>query len=105
MQRFDRCVIGAGPAGLAGATRAVDLGKRVALVDGGPLGGTGIFDGALSSKTLWHLAGDYARACRGDRGYDGTALGVSWPAVREQVSAACHEAQAPSWESRDRVAK
>src|SRR5688572_14846821 len=74
--------------------RAVDLGTRVALVDAGPLGGAGIFDGALSSKTLWHLAADYARACRRDRGYDGGALVASWPAVREEVAAACREAQA-----------
>lgn len=94
MQRYDLCVIGAGPAGVAGATRAVDLGKRVLLADGGPLGGAGIFDGALSSKTLWHLAVDYARARRDDRGYDGSALVASWRAVRAQTEAACREAQA-----------
>lgn len=94
MERYDLCVVGAGPAGIAGAFRAVDLGKRVALIDGGPLGGAGIFDGALSSKTLWHLSTDYARACRTDRGYDGAALRASWPAVRAQVDAACREAQA-----------
>jgi dihydrolipoamide dehydrogenase len=94
MRRFDLCVIGAGPAGIAGAMRAIDLGKRVLLVDGGPLGGAGIFDGALSSKTLWHLANDFARACRCDRGYDGRALVPAWPEVRAQVDAACREAQA-----------
>jgi len=36
--RYDLCVIG-GPAGVAGAIRATDLGKRVALVDAGPLDG------------------------------------------------------------------
>ncbi|MEJ7600748.1 MAG: NAD(P)/FAD-dependent oxidoreductase [Kofleriaceae bacterium] len=91
--RFDLCVLGAGPAGIAAAIRAVDLGKRVALVDGGPLGGAGVFDGALSSKTLWHLAGDFVRACRHDRGYDGRALVSSWSAVRAEVAAACEAAQ------------
>lgn len=94
MERFDLCVLGAGPAGVAGAIRAADLGKRVALVDGGPLGGAGIFDGALSSKTLWHLSGDFARAQRRDRGYDGSALVASWRAIRAEVGAACVEAQA-----------
>ncbi len=92
-ERFDLCVIGAGPAGIAGAIRATDLGKRVALIDAGPLGGAGI-DGALSSKTLWHLAGDFARAHRDDRGYAGGNLLASWAAVRAEVEAACREAQA-----------
>ena len=87
------CVIGAGPAGIAGAIRATDLGKRVALVDAGPLGGAGIFDGALSSKTLWHLASDFARAHRADRGYDGDQLHISWRALQEQVGEACGEAR------------
>lgn len=39
MSRFDLCVLGGGPAGIAAAIRASDLGKRVVLVDGGPLGG------------------------------------------------------------------
>jgi len=91
---FDLCVIGAGPAGIAGTLRATDLGKRVALIDGGPLGGAGIVDGALSSKTLWHLANDFARARRTDRGYDGCALAISWARVREEVTTACTEAQA-----------
>ena len=91
--RYDLCVIGAGPAGLAAAVRAHDLGKRVALVDGGRVGGAGIHDGALSSKTLWHLAGDYARARRTDRGYRGDAS-LSWPEVQAQVRAACDEASA-----------
>lgn len=87
-------MLGGGPAGVAGAIRAADLGKRVALVDAGPLGGAGIFDGALSSKTLWHLSGDFARAQRRDRGYDGSALVASWRAIRAEVASACLEAQA-----------
>ncbi|HVK84957.1 MAG TPA: NAD(P)/FAD-dependent oxidoreductase [Kofleriaceae bacterium] len=93
MERFDVCVIGGGPAGVAGAIRAVDLGKHVVLIDAGPLGGAGIFDGALSSKTLWHLSADFARACRRDRGYDGVALSLSWRAVQAEVAAACRSAQ------------
>jgi dihydrolipoamide dehydrogenase len=94
VDRYDLCVLGAGPAGISGAIRASDLGKRVALVDGGPLGGAGIFDGALSSKTLWHLSGDFSRAQRRDRGYDGSALVASWRAIRAEVASACIEAQA-----------
>ncbi|MFB6258661.1 MAG: NAD(P)/FAD-dependent oxidoreductase, partial [Flavobacteriales bacterium] len=56
MERFDLCVIGGGPSGYAAAMRAVDLGKKVALVERSKVGGTGVYDGALSSKTLWELS-------------------------------------------------
>lgn len=92
---YDLCVIGAGPAGVAGAIRATDLGKRVVLIDAGPLGGTGIWDGALSSKSMWHLSNDYLHACRADRGYEGGGgLVLSWPALKAEVKKACGEAQA-----------
>ncbi len=92
--RYDLCILGGGPAGLAAATRAHDLGKTVALVDAGPLGGAGIHDGALSSKTLWHLSLDYARARRGDRGYPGGDLPVAWRDVCAVATEACAEATA-----------
>ena len=56
MEHFDLCVIGGGPAGYAAAMRAIDLGKRVLLVERDRIGGTGIYNGALASKTLWEIA-------------------------------------------------
>ncbi|MEO8590851.1 MAG: NAD(P)/FAD-dependent oxidoreductase [Flavobacteriales bacterium] len=56
MEHYDLCVIGGGPAGYATAMRAVDLGKRVLLVERDRIGGTGIYNGALTSKTLWEIA-------------------------------------------------
>ena len=53
---YDLCVIGGGPSGYAAAMRAVDFGKSVLLVEKSRLGGTGIFDGALASKTMWELS-------------------------------------------------
>ncbi|MEZ4403448.1 MAG: NAD(P)/FAD-dependent oxidoreductase [Kofleriaceae bacterium] len=91
--RYDLCILGAGPAGLAAAARAHHLGLSTALVEAAAPGGAGIADGALSSKTLWHLAMDYARARRSDRGYDGRDLALAWPAVTAQVAAACGEAR------------
>jgi len=92
-ERYDLCILGGGPAGFAAAVRAYDLGKTVALVERGRPGGAGIRDGALSSKTLWHLGLDYARACRSDRGYAGAGLPLSWSEVLAQVGAACAEAE------------
>ena len=53
---YDLCVIGGGPSGYAAAMRAVDFGKSVLLLERNRLGGTGIFDGALASKTMWELS-------------------------------------------------
>lgn len=58
MEKFDVCVIGAGPAGYAAAMRALDFGKRVALIEKDKLGGAGIHQGALWSKTWWEISRD-----------------------------------------------
>ncbi|MFT4736668.1 MAG: dihydrolipoamide dehydrogenase [Cyclobacteriaceae bacterium] len=56
MNHYDLVVIGGGPAGYAAAMRAVDFGKKVALVEKNKLGGAGIYNGALWSKTWWEIA-------------------------------------------------
>lgn len=69
MSKFDICVIGGGPAGYAAAVRALDFGKRVCLVEKDRIGGAGIYNGALSSKTLWELSRDFRKLKHTDRGY------------------------------------
>jgi dihydrolipoamide dehydrogenase len=59
MEKFDLCVIGAGPSGYAAAMRAIDLGKKIVMIERDKIGGAGIFNGALSSKTLWELSENY----------------------------------------------
>lgn len=56
MQKYDIVVIGGGPAGYAAAMRAVDFGKTVCLIEKSRIGGAGLYNGALSSKTLWELS-------------------------------------------------
>ncbi len=56
MKKYDLCVIGAGPAGYAAAMRAIDFGKSVVLIEKDKVGGAGLYDGALSSKTMWELS-------------------------------------------------
>jgi len=55
-EKFDLVVIGAGPAGYAAAMRAIDFGKRVCLIERDKVGGAGVYNGALSSKTLWEIS-------------------------------------------------
>ncbi len=56
MESYDVVVIGGGPSGFAAAMRAVDFKKKVLLIEKKDLGGAGIFNGALSSKTWWELS-------------------------------------------------
>ncbi len=57
MRHFDLIVIGSGPAGEKGAAHAVNLGKRVAIVErSARVGGAGINTGTVPSKTLREAA-------------------------------------------------
>jgi len=58
MKHFDICIIGGGPAGYAAAMRALDFNKKVVLIEKNKLGGAGLYNGALSSKTFWELSKD-----------------------------------------------
>jgi dihydrolipoamide dehydrogenase len=88
LDAYDLCILGAGPAGFAAAARAHDLGKNVLVVERDRPGGAGIHNGALSSKTLWELAGDYATATRTDRGYRAEGMQLSYGEVCVAVRAA-----------------
>ncbi|KPI84924.1 2-oxoglutarate dehydrogenase e3 component lipoamidedehydrogenase-like protein [Leptomonas seymouri] len=54
--RFDLCVIGGGPGGIAAAMRAVDYGKSVCIVESDHLGGADLWGGTVPSKMLWQIA-------------------------------------------------
>jgi len=61
MEHYDLCVIGGGPAGYAAAMRAVDFGRSVLLLESNRIGGAGLYNGALSSKTFWELSKEIAQ--------------------------------------------
>jgi dihydrolipoamide dehydrogenase len=69
LNSFDVCVIGAGPSGVAAAMRAIDFGKRVLLIEKNKVGGAGVFNGALASKTLWELSENYKLVRSNNYGY------------------------------------
>ncbi len=56
MEHFDLVIIGGGPSGYAGAMRAIDFGKKVLLIEKHKIGGAGVYNGVLTSKTLWEYA-------------------------------------------------
>jgi dihydrolipoamide dehydrogenase len=90
---YDLCVLGCGPGGFAGAMRAFDFGAHVCIVEGSDVGGAGVKDGALASKTMWELAKDFAVARRVDRGYRASGLNVDFKTLMTTVEQAVKERQ------------
>jgi len=56
MKNYDLVIVGAGPSGYAAAMRAVDFKKKVLLIEKRRVGGAGVTNGALSSKTWWEMS-------------------------------------------------
>lgn len=90
-EKYDVCVIGCGPAGFAAAMRSYDFDNHVCIIEGNHVGGAGVSDGALSSKTMWELATDYSIANRVDRGYRASNISVDYEKVRDNVFSAVRE--------------
>ncbi|WP_066632499.1 dihydrolipoyl dehydrogenase family protein [Labilibacter marinus] len=93
MNEYDLVVIGSGPAGYSAAMRALDFGLKICIVEGAHLGGAGIMNGALTSKTMYELSMDYAVAARTDRGYRSGSLSVDFNEVIKTVTQAAKEKQ------------
>lgn len=93
MNEYDLIVIGSGPAGYSSAIRAFDYGLKICIVEGAHLGGAGIMNGALTSKTMYELSMDYAVAARTDRGYRSGSLSVDFSQVIKTVIHAAKEKQ------------
>ncbi|WP_241761432.1 dihydrolipoyl dehydrogenase family protein [Sulfurimonas gotlandica] len=89
--KYDVCVIGCGPAGFAAAMRSYDFGNHVCIIEGNRIGGAGVADGALSSKTMWELSKDFSIANKIDRGYRASNISVDYEKVRDNVFAAVRE--------------
>lgn len=82
---FDLIVIGAGSGGFAAAITASDLGKRVAMINEGTIGGTCVNIGCVPSKTLirtaeaWHAAGHHPF-----KGANTQQINLEWATIRDQ---------------------
>ncbi|GIL12780.1 MAG: mercuric reductase [Chloroflexota bacterium] len=85
---FDLLVIGGGSGGFAAAITAAELGKRVALINTGTIGGTCVNVGCVPSKTLirtaeaWHKAGHHPF-----QGVHTAQVSLDWSVVRTQKDA------------------
>lgn len=81
---FDIVILGGGSGGYACALRAVQLGKTVALVEKGKLGGTCLHTGCIPTKALLHSAEVADLSREGESyGIKSTFDGVDMPAVNK----------------------
>jgi len=91
MDKFDLIVIGGGPAGYAAAMRAIDYGKRVCLIEKDKIGGAGVYNGALSSKTLWEIANRVSSINETIVSDGRNPYEISWTEVKKTLAEAIFE--------------
>ena len=80
-KHFDYLVIGGGSGGIASARRAASYGAKVALIEGGAIGGTCVNVGCVPKKVMWnaaHMAEAVGDAP--DYGFDIKSKGFNWKA-------------------------
>lgn len=81
---LDVFVIGSGAAGVAAALQAATMNARVAIAEGGRLGGTCVNVGCIPSKFLIEAAAQVHGAQRGRAGIDGCSPSYEWADVLRQ---------------------
>lgn len=91
MEKYDLIVIGAGPSGYAAAMRAVDFDKKILLIEKNRLGGAGVTNGALSSKTWWEISRDAKSLNKHFQNFNLKAPEVNFKEVKQQVVSAVEE--------------
>lgn len=91
MEKFDLVVIGAGPAGYAAAMRGLDFDKKVCLIERHKVGGAGIFNGALSSKTMWELSSKVAEINETITQSNENRYEIPWKTVQKTIEEAVFE--------------
>jgi dihydrolipoamide dehydrogenase len=91
MNKYDLVVIGAGPSGYAAAMRALDFKKKVLLIEKVRVGGAGITNGALSSKTWWELSREASAFRKSLKRFNIQAPDINYKEIQEEVRKAVSE--------------
>ncbi len=89
--KYDLIVIGGGPSGYAAAMRAIDFNKRVCLIEKSRVGGAGVYNGALSSKTLWELSQRVKNVNETIISLGRKPFDISWAEVKKTLDEAVFE--------------
>lgn len=91
MEKFDLVVIGAGPAGYAAAMRSLDFKKRTLLIEKDQVGGAGVTNGALSSKTWWELSREAASFRKNLKRFNLQVPSINYKEIQGEVQQAIKE--------------
>lgn len=91
MDRYDLIVIGAGPSGYAAAMRSLDFKKKTLLIEKDQIGGAGVTNGALSSKTWWELSRETASFRKNLRRFNIDVPSINYREIQEEVRRAVNE--------------
>ena len=91
MDKYDLVVIGGGPSGFAAAMRGLDFKKRVLLIEKNRLGGAGVTNGALSSKTWWELSREASAFHKSLKRYNIQAPTINYDEISHEVKKAVQE--------------
>jgi dihydrolipoamide dehydrogenase len=91
MTKYDLVIIGAGPSGYAAAMRSLDFRKKTLLVEKNKVGGAGVTNGALSSKTWWELSRETAAFRKNLSRFNIQAPSVIYKEIQDEVKRAVLE--------------
>src|SRR3954463_4213345 len=91
MEKFDLVVIGAGPSGYAAAMRAIDFKKKTLIIEKNKVGGSGVTNGALSSKTWWELSRETASFRKNLKRFNLEEPSINYKEVQAEVRKAVEE--------------
>lgn len=91
MEKYDLVVIGAGPSGYAAAMRAIDFKKKTLLIEKCHVGGAGVTNGALSSKTWWELSRETASFRKNLKKFNLKVPSINYKEIQEEVRRAVEE--------------
>ena len=91
MEKFDLVVVGAGPSGYAAAMRALDFKKKTLLIEKKNVGGAGVTNGALSSKTWWELSREASSFRKNLKRFNLKAPSINYKEIQAEVRRAVQE--------------
>lgn len=91
MNKYDLIVIGAGPSGYAAAMRALDFKKKVLLIEKNNVGGAGVTNGALSSKTWWELSREASAFRKSLKRFNIEIPSINYKEIQDEVRKAVSE--------------